>query len=154
MIQPGRDEISQGMEHRHLAPYLRGRRALIAAGSAAALLIGAISITTAVVVSGPSYPYAWCRPLLTAVHVRGKSDLGYAAVLVRLRSRDHAPVTRLLSDLDDYSVASSVGLDQNNVTPTGSAAGMTSTFTAVKSDLQALNRDCGQPPDAYQSDSF
>jgi hypothetical protein len=153
MIQPGRDEISQGMERRRLAPYLRGPRALITVGSAAALLIGAI-IATAVVVSRPSYPHAWCRPLLTAVHVRGESDLGYAAVLVRLRSRDHAPVTRLLSDLDDYTVASSVGLDQNNVTPTGSAAGMTSTFTAVKSDLQALNRECGQPPDAYQSDSF
>jgi hypothetical protein len=43
---------------------------------------------------------------------------------------------------------------QNDVTPSGSVAGMASTFTAVKGDLRALNRKCGQPPGAYEGDSF
>jgi hypothetical protein len=74
--------------------------------------------------------------------------------LVRLRRRDHAPVGTLLSDLDDYTVARSVVQYRNNVTPTGSVAGMASTFTAVNGDLQALNRKCGQSPGAYEGDSF
>jgi hypothetical protein len=43
---------------------------------------------------------------------------------------------------------------QNDVTPSGSAAGMASTFTEVNGDLRALNRKCGQPPGAYEGDSF
>jgi hypothetical protein len=162
MIQPGTDEISQGMDRRRspvtqkLISFgdaqrarLRGPRALIAAVGAAVLVIGAVA--TAVVVSRPSYPHAWCRPLLTQLHVRGESDLGYAAALVRLRRRDHAPVGTLLSDLYDYTVARSVVQYHNNV---GSVAGMASTFTAVNGDLRALNRKCGQPPGAYEGDSF
>jgi hypothetical protein len=152
MIQPGPDEISQGMDRRRRGPRLRGPRALIAAGGAAVLVIGAVA--TAVVVSRPSYPHAWCRPLLTELHVQGRSDLGYAAGLVRLRHRDHAPVGKLLSDLDDYTVASSVIQSQTDQASSGSFAGMASTFTAVKGDLRALNRECGQPRGAYEGDSF
>lgn len=57
-----------------------------------------------------------------------------AAALVRLRRRDHAPVGRLLPDLYDYAVASSVVQYQNDVTSAGSVAAMASTFTAVKGD--------------------
>src|ERR1700679_3834723 len=119
MTQPGPDEISQGMDRRRspitaklisfgdaqrtrlrgLGPRRHGPRALIAAGGAGGLGIGAAA--TAVVLSRPSYPHAWCGPLLTELHVQGQSDLGYAAALVRLRRRDHAPVGKLLSDLDD-----------------------------------------------------
>jgi hypothetical protein len=172
MIQPGPDQISQGTDRRRspvtaklisfgdarrarlrrLGPRLRGPRALIAAGGVAVLVIGAV--TTAVVVSRPSYPHAWCGPLLTELHARGESHPGYAAALVRLRRRDHAPVGKLLSDLYDYTVASSVVQNQNGRTPSGSVAGMASTFTAVKGDLRALSRKCGQPPGAYEGDSF
>jgi hypothetical protein len=173
MIQPGPDEISQGMDRRRspvtaklisfgdaqrarlrrLGPRLRGPRALVAAGAAAVLVIGAVA--TAVVVSRPSYPHAWCGPLLTQLHLRGESDPGYAAALIRLRRSDHAPVGTLLSDLSDYTVARSVLQYQNNlVAPSGSVAGMASTFTAVSGDLRALNRKCGRPPGAYKGDSF
>jgi hypothetical protein len=171
MTQPRRDEISQGMD-RHRSPAarkligfgdaqwarlhrlgrrLRTPRALIATGSAAILVAGT---ATAVVVTRPPYPHAWCGPLLTGLHARGKSEAGYAAVLVRLRRRDDAPVGKLLSDLDDYTVASSVATNQSGVTPAGSIVGMASTFAAVKGDLQALNRACGQPRAAYERDSF
>jgi hypothetical protein len=165
MIQPGPDEISQGMDRRrspvtakligwlrHLGPRLRGPRALIAAGGAAVLVIAVV--TTVVMVSRPSYPHAWCRPLLTELHVRGESDLRYAAAVARLRHSDHAPVGKLLSDLYDYSEARSVVQNQSDLTPSGSVAGMTTTFTAVKVDLRALNGKCGQPPGAYEGDSF
>ena len=165
MVEPGRDEISQGMDHRHSAVMaklisivaaqrarLHGARALIAAGGAAVLVIGAVAI--AAVVSRPSYPHAWCGPLLSELHVHGESDLGYAAGLARLSRSDHAPVGRLVSDLDDYSVARSVVTDQTDQAPSGSVTGMASTFTAVKADLQALNRKCSQPPGAYEGDSF
>ena len=165
MVEPGRDEISQGMDHRHSAvtaklisiaaaqrTRLRGPRALIAAGAAAVLVIGAVAI--AVVVSRPSYPHAWCGPLLSELHVPAESDLGHAAALASLQRRDHAPVGRLLADLDDYTVARSVVTDQTGQAPSGSVTGMASTFSAVQVDLQALNRECGQPPGAYQGDSF
>jgi hypothetical protein len=172
MIQPGPDEISQGMGRRRspvtarlisfgdaqrarlrrLGPRRRGPRALIAVGGAAVLIIGAV--ITAVVVSRPSYPHAWCGPLLTGLHTPGQSDPGHAAALARLRRRDHAPVGKLLSDLNDYTVARSVLQNQNDRASSGSFAGMASTFTAVKGDLRALNRKCGQPPGAYEGDSF
>jgi hypothetical protein len=162
MIQPGPDEISQGMDRRrspvtawlgrHLGPRLRGPRALIAAGGAAVLVAGAV--TTGVVVSRPSYPHAWCGPLLTELHTRGESDLAHGAALVRLRRRDHAPVGKLLSDLYDYIVARSVVLNQSSRTPSGNVAGMALTFTAVQGDVRALSHKCGQPPGAYEGDSF
>ena len=165
MVEPGRDEISQGMDHRHSAVMaklisivaaqrarLHGARALIAAGGAAVLVIGAVAI--AVVVSRPSYPHAWCGPVLTELHVRGESDLGYAAALASLRRRDHARVGSLVSDLRDYALARSVVEYDTDQTPSGSLAGIVSTFTAVQGDLRVLNRRCGQPAGAYEDDSF
>jgi hypothetical protein len=157
MNEPGSDEISQGMDRRRLpvADKLIGfgrHHRLIAVGCAAVLVI--VAGAAAVVVNRKSYPHAWCGPLLTELHVRGESDPGYEAVLARLRLRDHAPVGGLLSDLRDYSVAHSVVQYNADVTPSGDAAGMVSTFTAVQSDLRALNRKCGQPPGAYKGDSF
>ena len=52
------------------------------------------------------------------------------------------------------SEARSVVQNQSDLTPSGSVAGMATTFTAVKGDLRALNRKCGQPPGAYEGDSF
>jgi hypothetical protein len=158
--QPGPDEISQGMDGRRsrLADTLitfaiARRRSLIAVGCAVALVI--VGLTAAAVVRGRSYPHAWCGQLLTALHVRGQSDLQYAAALAGLGRRDHAPVGRLVADLRDYYVASSGMLRYpDNRMPSGSAAGMMAIFAAVKGDLQALNRSCGQPARSYQSDSF
>jgi hypothetical protein len=161
MDQSRSDEISQGMDPRRFPPAdklisfwdarPRRQRGLIAAGCAAVVVIAAV---TAVVVNRPSYPHSWCGPLLTELHVRGESDLGYASALARLQHRDHAPVGSLLSDLHGYAVAHSVVQYHADVTPSGSVAGMVSTFAAVKDDLRALNRRCGQPPGAYQGDSF
>ncbi len=163
MSQPGSDEISQGMSRRRfpvaeqLLGFRNGQRQsrpriLLAAGCAAALAIAAVAV--AIVVSRPSYPHAWCGPLLTDLHVRGESDLGYAAALARLQRRDHAPVRRLLQDLRDYAVARSVVQYPGDVMPSGSAAGTVLIFAAVKGDLRALNRRCGQPRGAYEGDSF
>jgi hypothetical protein len=176
MDQSGSDEISQGMDRRRSPradqliafgdarlPWLgrlwrrfrewpRWQRGLIAAGCAAVL--GSAAVAAAVVVSRPSYPHAWCGPLLAELHVRTATDPGYAAALARLQRRDHAPVASLLSDLHDYAVAHSVVEYHNDQTPSGSVTGMVSTFAAVQGDLRALNRQCGQPPGAYQDDSF
>lgn len=171
MNRSGSDEISQGMDRRRFAvagkligfgdgrlPWLhrlgarlRRQRALVTAGCAAVLLA---AVAAGVVVSGPSYPHAWCGPVLSELHGRGESGLGYAAALARLRRRDHAPVGRLVSDLRDYAVAGSVAQYDTDVTPSGSAAGVMSTFAAVQGDLRALSRRCGQPPGAYEGDSF
>jgi hypothetical protein len=165
MNQSGPDEISQGMDRRRFLvagklvsfgegrrPRSRRRLALLAAGCAAVLVVATGAV--AVVVSRPSYPHAWCGPVLTALHVRGESDLGYAAALLGLRHRDHAPVGSLVSDLRDYALARSVVEYDTDQTPSGSLAGIVSTFTAVQGDLRALNRRCGQPPRAYEDDSF
>ncbi len=164
MNQSGPDEISQGMDRRRFLvagklvslgdgqrPWSRRRLALLAAGCAAVLVVaGAL----AVVGSRPSYPHAWCGPVLAELHMRGESDLSYAAALASLRHRDHAPVGGLVSDLRDYALARSVVEYDTDQTPSGSLAGIVSTFTAVQGDLRALNRRCGQPPRAYEDDSF
>ena len=176
MDQSGSDEISQGMDRRRSPradqliafgdarlPWLgrlwrrfrewpRWQRGLIAAGCAAVL--GSAAVAAAVVVSRPSYPHAWCGPVLTELHVRGESDLGYAAALASLRRRDHARVGSLVSDLRDYALARSVVEYDTDQTPSGSLAGIVSTFTAVQGDLRVLNRRCGQPAGAYEDDSF
>jgi hypothetical protein len=159
MDQPGPDQISQGMDRQRsqLADRLIRfgivrRRGLIVAGCALALVI--VAVTTAAVVRRPSYPHAWCGPLLAALHVRGESDLDYAAAVASLGHRDHAPVGRLVSDLRNYSVARSVLQYPNNHMPSGSAAGMTSIFAVVESDLRVLNRSCAQSAGAYKDDSF
>jgi hypothetical protein len=163
MSQPGSDEISQGMNRRRfpmadkILGFRNGQRPsrprlMLVAGCAAALVVAAVAVT--IVVSRPSYPHAWCEPLLADLHVRGESDLGYAAALARLRRSDHAPVGRLLQDLRDYAVARSVAQYPGNVAPSGSAAGTVLIFATVKGDLRALNRQCGQPRGAYEDDSF
>lgn len=163
MSQPGSDEISQGMNRRRfpVAGNVLGvghgqrpsrPRILLVAGCVAALVIAAVAVT--IVVSSPSYPHAWCGPLLTDLHVRGESDLGYAAAVARLQHRDHAPVGRLVQDLRDYAVARSVVQYPGGIMPSGSAAGTVSIFAAVRGDLRVLNRRCGQPRGAYEGDSF
>jgi len=153
MDHPGPDEISQGMDRRGFRVPGRRQRGLIAAGCVAALVIAAVA--TAVVVSRPPYPHAWCGPLLTDLHVRGESDLGYAAAVARLGRRDHAPVGRLVSDLRGLAVArSGVQSPDNGGSPSGSIVGMESIFTALRGELKVLNRSCGQPARAYESDSF
>jgi hypothetical protein len=146
--QPDSDEISQGMDRRAF----QMPRRLIAVGTGIALIAAVI---TTIIVTRPSYPHAWCAPVLTQLHIRGKSDQDYAAAMTRLARRDHAPVGKLVDDLRDYAVASS-GLLQfpNDREPSGSVAGVVSIFAAVKGDLRVLNRTCGQPAAAYQSDSF
>jgi len=164
MNQPGSDEISQGMDRRRLplADQLISfwndqrpgrRRGLIAAACSAALVIAAVA--TAVVVSRPAYPHAWCGPLLADLHVRGESDLGYAAAVARLERRDHAPVGRLVEDLRGLAVArSGIQYPDNRRAPSGSIAGIETIFTALRGDLRVLNHRCGQPARAFQGDSF
>lgn len=153
MDHPGPDEISQGMDRRGFPVLGRRGRRLLAAGCAAVLVIAAVA--TAVEVSRPAYPHAWCGPLLTDLHVRGESDLGYAAAVARLGRREHAPVGRLIADLRGLAVArSGVQSPDNGRAPSGSIVGMEAIFTLLRGDLRVLNRSCGQPARAYQSDSF
>jgi hypothetical protein len=153
MDYPSPDEISQGMDRRGFPVPGRRQRGLIAAACAVALVIAAA--VTAVVVSRPPYPHAWCGPLLTDLHVRGESDLGYAAAVARLGHRDHAPVGRLVEDLRGLAVArSGVQSPDNGRAPSGSIVGMEAIFTLLRGDLRVLNRRCGQPARAYQGDSF
>jgi hypothetical protein len=149
--QSGPDEISQGLDRPPFRPpsWLRPRTAVAAAS---ALILGA-AVTAAVVLSRPPYPHAWCGPVLAELHVPGQSDLAYAQALARLRHRDHAPVSGLVSELRDYAIARSV-LSYSDGLSSGSETGMVSIFGTMQRELRTLNRQCGQPPGAYQQDSF
>jgi hypothetical protein len=149
--QSGPDEISQGLDRPPFRPprWLRSR-ATIAAASA---FILAAAITAAVVLSRPPYPHAWCGPVLARLHIPGQSDLAYAQALARLHHRDHAPVGGLVAELRDYAIARS-GLAYSDGLSSGSETGMVSIFGTVKRELRTLNRQCGQPPGAFEKDSF
>jgi len=131
---------------------LRRPRALIAAAGAAVLVTGAV--TTAVVVSSPSYPHAWCGPMLAQLHVRGRATRAMRlpwSACGAVTTRQWAPCCRTWATTPWHARWCSTGTMSRRP---GSVAGMASTFTAVNGDLRALNRKCGHPPGAYAGDSF
>jgi hypothetical protein len=85
-----------------------------AAGLAAvAVILGALF--AAGVIGGPSYPHAWCGPLLGDLHANG-TEQSFEATLNQIQNQDHAPVGQLLSDLYKYE-QTQVGVESGTNNP-------------------------------------
>ena len=124
------------------------RRLLIAAASGAAV----IGITTAVIATaGPSYPHAWCGPVLAQFHARENSGQ-YLSALGRLESQG-APVARLISDnqalLSDEAGEGGL-VSQSSVNDVEAAPG---DVDKIAADLRQVNLACGQPGNAWKTDN-
>jgi hypothetical protein len=98
---------------------------------------------------GPSHP-AWCAPLVSAFHAH-ESRQAYLNGLVAAEGKG-APAGKLIEDETAYTQDEA----DANGTGTDSFAALADAPKAlarVSADLQQLNKQCGQPGDAYKSDN-
>ncbi len=157
-VQPGGQkppELPARSQASHAAPKRwQGRPVILAAAGAAAVAMVVGTLFAAGVIGGPSYPHPWCGPLLAQLHASGESEQAFESSLSQIRTQDHAPVGKLLSDLYAYDVAHSSEQNASDYTMEGSLAGEMGALAVVGSDLQILNSQCAQPPGAYKKDSF
>lgn len=100
--------------------------------------------------SGPSYPHAWCGPLIARLHATQTRQAELSA-LASLQ-KTGAPVAQLIADEKAYAqnqvTAASTGTDSF-----GAVADAPKLLSKVTADLKALNSECGQPAGAYKSDN-
>jgi hypothetical protein len=115
------------------------RRKLVVIASAAVLAAG-LGTGLGLGLTGPAVPQ-WCRPLLGQLEIRSASrsgtSQGVMSALGRIETRQHAPIGKLISDLEAQARSGN-----NNYLA----------LDNVITDLRSLNRACGQPPDAYAGD--
>jgi hypothetical protein len=135
----------------HRPPLCRPR---ILAAAAPAAVLAAAGVSAAFLLTNPSYPHAWCGPVLAELHAKGGSEQGYETTMAQIEQRDHAPVGQLLSDLYAYGAAYSGEQAADNVQVLGAIGNTMGTLNAVGNDLKAINAQCGQPPGAYKTDAL
>lgn len=98
----------------------------------------------------PSYPHAWCGPLIAQLHARQTRQAEIDGV--RALTKSGAPVTQWVTDETAYAA----NRDAANSTGDGSFAAVAAgpaALAKVTADLKDLNAQCGQPADAYKSDN-
>ena len=127
------------MSHRSRLP-----AAAVAALAAASLAAGCSS--------GPSYPHAWCQPLIADWHAH-ETRTAYVAQLLALDTPG-VPLGNLVRDETAYAADEQAASDPASGTAGFGALGAApGDLAKVSADLKALNADCGQPADAYKSDN-
>ncbi len=120
--------------------------------AAATVVVIAAAASAAVLLSGPSYPHAWCGPVLAQLHAH-ETQGTFDANMSALENRG-APVGKLISDGDSASQDEAAA---DNSDPSSGFSDLTAgtvELQQVGTDLQQLNRDCRQPANAYKSDNF
>jgi hypothetical protein len=132
-------------------PFRLPRRALIAGAAAVVAVAG---IVTGLELSGPSYPHAWCGPVLNELHTKGGSEAAFENALTQIQQNDGAPLAALLSDLASYDAANADVQTSNNFQVLGALGSAEGALNAVKLDLEQINRECGQPASAASKDSI
>jgi antirestriction protein ArdC len=132
---------------------LRARPVVLISGAA---LIAGIGITVVQVSrpTSPSYPHAWCAPLLAELYTRPGGQLSFQADLARLERRDHAPVGKLIADLRAYSLAHALEAEGDDLNPFANISATTAALRVVRRDLRALNTACGQPAQEARNDKI
>jgi hypothetical protein len=117
--------------------------------AAAALAVSAVT-ALAGCSSGPTYPHAWCGPLVAEFHAKDTWPARQAAY--QSAGNAGAPVASLIADESRLYADKAA----ENEPGTAGYAAVPDAVTAVKkigADLKALNADCGQPAGAYESDN-
>jgi hypothetical protein len=100
--------------------------------------------------SGPSYPHAWCAPLITQFHAH-ESRQAYLNGLAAVEEQG-APVRNLITDETAYS-GNQAAASVPGTAGFGAVASAPAVLGKVSADLKQLNSECGQPTDAYKSDN-
>jgi hypothetical protein len=143
------DPVAPAHHTHRRRPRGKALAAIIASGVVA--IAGAVTAVV-VITSGPSYPHPWCGPVLAQLHAHENQDV-FDANMTALESQG-APVANLIADGDtavqDENAANNSGL----VSAFGYLADGLNAMGRVQTDLQAINRACGQPASAYKNDIF
>ena len=123
------------------------------AGVAVVGMVVAILLATGVI-GGPSYPHSWCGPVMAQLTGSGGTQQALVSGLEHAQRQDHAPVGSLLSDLFAYEAARVAVEDGSNLDALSNLANERAALNVVAFDLRAVNRECGQPPNAYKHDNI
>ena len=127
-------------------------RALIALVASSVVVIAGATTAIVIVTSGPSYPHPWCGPVLAQFHAHESQD-AFDSNMTALEGQG-APVANLISDGDtvteDQALADSSDLSSGFSYLTEEM----NELSNVDTELQALNRDCAQPANAYKNDNY
>lgn len=117
----------------------------------AALAVAAATVALAACgSSAPSYPHAWCGPLIVQFHAK-ETRQAYLDGLVAV-GKQGAPTGQLIEDETAYTQ------DEADAAGTGTdsfaaLADAPKVLAKVSADLQQLNAACGQAGGAYKSDN-
>jgi hypothetical protein len=118
----------------------------------AAVLAVAAAAGLAACSSSPSYPYAWCAPLITQFHAK-ETQAAYLAAILAL-DVPGVPLGNLVKDETAYAADKQAASDPASGTDGFSAVERApGDLAKVSADLKQLNADCGQPADSYKSDN-
>ena len=102
------------------------------------------------VIGGPSYPHSWCGPVIAQLTASGGTQQTLMSGLQRAQNQDHAPIGGLVSDLYSYEAARVAVEDGSDLDALSNLANEEAALRVVASDLQTVNRECGQPSNAYK----
>jgi hypothetical protein len=134
-------------EARRVEQYMTTRSRLPAIALAAVAAAGLAACGS----GGPSYPHSWCAPLVTQFHAK-LEQAAYAAGLTALQGQG-APVGQFAADLAAYEHDKAEAATTNDDSFTA-LAGEPKAIAKVEADIKQLNATCGQPGDAWKSDSI
>jgi hypothetical protein len=110
------------------------------------------AVTLAACGSSPSYPHAWCAPLITQFHAH-ETRAAYVAALLAL-DVPGVPLGSLVKDETVYAADEQAASDPASGTAGfGALASAPADLAKVSGDLKELNSDCGQPASAYKGDN-
>jgi len=138
------------------ARHARGRRwsrVQIILAACGALVIAAGAVTAIVVITAsPSYPHAWCGPVLAQLHDHESQD-AFDSSLTALEAQG-APVASLINDGDMANAYEAAAQSSSIEDVSGYLADAKKSLLKAGDDLKVLNRECGQPANAYKDDNY
>src|SRR5690348_1045428 len=130
-------------------PWQRKPVILTAAGTLAAALAAVILIATGVI-GGPSYPHAWCGPVIAQLQATGGTQGAFESGLAKIQRQDHAPVGKLLTDIYTYDFAQNAVQNASIEQGLGALGAEGQVLNRVGADLRMIGRECHQAPNAYK----
>jgi hypothetical protein len=138
-----------------IAPARRRRprgKALLAIIASGVVVIAGVVTAVVVFVSGPSYPHPWCGPVLAQLHAH-ETQNEFDTNMTALESRG-APVAQLISDGDTAVQDQAAADNSSNFAAFGDLTAGMGALQKVSTDLQAIDRACAQPANAYKNDIY
>jgi hypothetical protein len=134
-----------------LAPVPLLVRAVMALAMAGALALAGLWLTGAFV--PPAYAQPWCAAVEAAMHPAGTETFGAFMTRLQAAGAAGAPISALVADEQTASQDNAVAQNDLASNAIGDLAVTMGALQTVRSDMQAVNRECGVPA-TYRIDSI